>query len=415
MDIKLTGGTVGVISRGIRAPIIREGDDIIEIVVNSVLNSCDAENFSLNDRDVIGVTESAVARSQGNYVSVDQIAEEAQSKLGKNFVIVHPILSRNRFSLILKGLARGADHLMLVLSYPRDEVGNPLMNEDKMYDLGINKSTEILGEAQYRSLFTRPEEVQNPFTGVDCVLLYREIMESEGTQASIFLANDPRAALHRTKNILAADIHSRERTKQLLRKAGAKVVVGLDDFCTEARDGKGYNSTYGLLGSNIAGEERLKLFPRDGQTYVDAIQQRIYELTGRNVHVMIYGDGAFRCPQSQIWEFADPVVSPAYTIRLEEEGLNGRPDEIKFKHYADTLIRDLSGPEAEKAMKRLIEDKGENGKDSSLVGKMASQGTTPRNMIDLLGSLCDLTSGSGDKGTPIVLIQNYFHNFSDNY
>lgn len=389
--------TVGTTVRGIRTPIIKTGDNLVEMVVNSLKRSWENEGYQLKDRDIVGITESLVARAQGNYVTIDDIAQDIKSKFPGEVGVVFPILSRNRFSRILKGIAKGADKVYLLLSYPSDEVGNHLMDINKMDDLGINPHTDVLTEADYRRLFG---DVKHEFTGVDYIQLYKDL--SQDNNIEIILANDPRVILNYTKNVLVADVHTRERTKRLLKKAGAQIVLGLEDICTEPINDSGYNPVYGLLGSNTATEDTLKLFPRDGQKYVEAIQARLKELTGKNIEVMIYGDGAFKDPQGKIWELADPVVSPAYT-----KGLEGLPNEIKLKYIADNEFRDLDGEEISEAMKKCISEKDEN-----LVGDLASQGTTPRKLTDLLGSLCDLTSGSGDKGTPIVLIQGYFDNYA---
>ncbi len=389
--------TVGTTVRGIRTPIIKTGDNLVEMVVNSLKKSWENEGYQLKDRDIVGITESLVARAQGNYVTIDHIAQNIKAKFPGEIGVVFPILSRNRFSRILKGIAKGADKVYLLLSYPSDEVGNHLMDINKMDDLGINPHTDVLTEADYRRLFG---DVKHEFTGVDYIQLYKDL--SENNNIEIILANDPRVILNYTKNVLVADVHTRERTKRMLKKAGAQIVLGLEDICTEPINGSGYNEEYGLLGSNTASEDTLKLFPRDGQKYVEAIQARLKELTEKNVEVMIYGDGAYKDPQSKIWELADPVVSPAYT-----KGLEGSPNELKLKYLADNKFRDLRGEEISEAMKKCIAEKDEN-----LVGDLASQGTTPRKLTDLLGSLCDLTSGSGDKGTPIVLIQGYFDNYA---
>lgn len=389
---------IGTVVRGIRAPIIKEGDDIVEVVVSSLQKAWAEEGISVRDKDVIAVTESTVARSQGNYVSVDDIASDIRAKFKGEVGVVFPILSRNRFSMILKGIARGADKVILLLSYPADEVGNHLMDIEKMDQLGIYPPTDVLTEADYRRLFG--ERVEHPFTGIDYIEMYKEF--AVNNNISVILANDPKAILKYTKNILVADIHTRNRTKRVLEQAGAQTIYTLSDICTKPIKGSGYNSQYGLLGSNKATEEKLKLFPRDGQVYVDRIQSRLKALTGKNVEVMIYGDGAFKDPVGKIWELADPVVSPGYT-----SGLVGTPNELKLKYFADTELKDLAGEAACEAMKDCIKKKDEN-----LVGQMATQGTTPRQLTDLLGSLSDLTSGSGDKGTPIIHIQGYFDNFA---
>lgn len=390
--------TVGIQIRGIRIPIIKQGDDLVGIIIAALKKSWETEGYQINDKDVIGITESVVARSQGNYVTIDDISREIQDKFGEELGIVFPILSRNRFSLILKGIARAAKKIHLQLAYPADEVGNSLMDTDKMDDLGLNPATDVLDEADYRRLFG--PVVKHPFTGIDYVDLYKDLAGK--CNISIYFANDPRVVLKHTRRVLAADVHSRHRTKKLLRKAGAEVVYGLDEICTQPRDGSGYNPLFGLLGSNMATAEKLKLFPRDGERYVKQIQDEIKQLTGKHVEVLIYGDGAFKDPIGKIWELADPVVSPAYT-----EGLRHRPNELKLKYFADNQIASLHGEEAARAMKELILKK-----KRGLVGSMESQGTTPRQLVDLLGSLCDLTSGSGDRGTPLILIQGYFDNYA---
>ncbi len=390
----------GTISRGIRAPIIRQGDDIAEIVVQSVLDAAKAEGFELRDQDVIATTEAVVARAQGNYVTVDQIAEDIKSKFGNETIgVIFPILSRNRFSICLKGIAKGANKIVLMLSYPSDEVGNHLVDLDDLDEKGINPWTDVLTEAQYRELFGCRK---HPFTGVDYIEYYKELIENSGCQAEVFLANDCRAILNYTSCVLSCDIHTRARTKRLLKAAGAKIVYGLDDIMTAPVNGSGFNETYGLLGSNKATEESVKLFPRDCMPVVEKIQKGILEKTGRHVEAMIYGDGAFKDPVGKIWELADPVVSPAYT-----KGLEGQPNEVKLKYLADNDFADLCGEELKKAISDYIRNK-----ESDLVGSMVSQGTTPRRLTDLIGSLCDLTSGSGDKGTPIVLVQGYFDNYT---
>jgi F420-0:gamma-glutamyl ligase len=391
---------IGTVSRGIRAPIIRQGDDIAEIVVTSVLKAADSEGFELRDRDVIAVTEAVVARAQGNYATVNQIATDIRNKFGDETIgVIFPILSRNRFSVCLKGIAMGAKKIILMLSYPADEMGNHLVELDELDEKGIDPRTDVLREARYRQLFGyRP----HPFTGVDYVAYYKEIIQSAGCEVEIILANDCRAILDYTGHILACDIHSRARTKRLLRSAGAKLVYGLDDILTAPIDGSGYNELYGLLGSNKSTEQSVKLFPRNCKPVVEEIRARILERTGKHVEAMVYGDGAFKDPVGKIWELADPVVSPAYTT-----GLEGQPNEVKLKYLADNDFADLSGEELETAISNYIRNKGED-----LHGCMVSQGTTPRRLTDLIGSLCDLTSGSGDKGTPIVLVQGYFDNYT---
>lgn len=391
---------IGTISRGLRAPIIREGDDIVDIVVNSVLDAAKSENFELNDRDVIAVTEAVVARAQGNYATVDHIASDIKSKYGDETVgVIFPILSRNRFAMCLKGIARGAKKIVLMLSYPSDEVGNHLVDLDLLDEKGINPWVDVLSEEQYRELFGYRKHT---FTGVDYIEYYKELIQNEDCEVEIILANDCRAILQYTKNVLCCDIHSRIRTKRLLKAAGADIVYSLDNILTSSVEGSGYNENYGLLGSNKATEDSVKLFPRNCDPVVDGIQKKILELTGKHVEAMIYGDGAFKDPIGKIWELADPVVSPAYTA-----GLEGQPNEIKLKYLADNDFADLKGEELKNAISNYIRNK-----DNDLVGQMVSQGTTPRRLTDLIGSLCDLTSGSGDKGTPIVLVQGYFDNYT---
>ena len=392
---------VGTVARGIRAPIIREGDDIASIVIDSVLKASEAEGFSLRDRDVISVTEAVVARSQGNYATIDQIAKDVKTKYGEEPVgLIFPILSRNRFAICLKGIARGLKKIILMLSYPSDEVGNHLISLDDLDELGINPYSDVLTEVKYRELFGYKEHV---FTGVDYVKYYKELIEGEGCKCEIIFANDARTILKYTKNVLCCDIHTRERSKRLLKENGGKIVYGLDDILTKSVDGSGYNEKYGLLGTNKATEDKVKLFPRDAQKVVERIQKEIFEKTGKHVEAMVYGDGAFKDPVGKIWELADPVVSPFYT-----SGLVGQPNEVKLKYLADNDFKDLKGEELKKAISEYIKKK-----DSNLKGQMVSQGTTPRRLTDLIGSLCDLTSGSGDKGTPIVLIQGYFDNYTN--
>ena len=392
---------VGTVSRGIRCPIIREGDDIASIVVNSVIEAAEAEGFALRDRDVVAVTESVVARSQGNYASVDAIAKDVKNKLGGETIgVIFPILSRNRFAICLKGIVMGAKKVVLMLNYPSDEVGNALVSLDQLDEAGINPYTDVLSEAKYRELFG---ENLHPFTGVDYVKYYGDLIRSVGAEAEIVLANDPRAILTYADCVLNCDIHSRARTKRILKAAGAKCVVGLDEILTESVDGSGYNENYGLLGSNKSTEDTIKLFPHTCFDMVEGMQKQFKERTGKNIEVMVYGDGAFKDPVGHIWELADPVVSPAYT-----KGLEGTPNELKLKYLADNDFADLKGDELKKAIENAIRQK-----DSNLVGNMASQGTTPRRLTDLIGSLCDLTSGSGDKGTPVILVQGYFDNLTD--
>ena len=392
---------IGTVSRGVRCPIIREGDDIATIVVNSVLEAAESEGFELRDRDVVAVTESVVARSQGNYASVEAIAKDVKNKLGGETIgVIFPILSRNRFAICLKGIAMGAKKVVLMLNYPSDEVGNALVSLDQLDEAGINPYTDVLTEAKYRELFG---ENKHPFTGVDYVQYYGDLIRSCGAEAEIVLANDCRAILNFADCVLNCDIHSRARTKRILKAAGAKCVVGLDEILNQSVDGSGYNEKYGLLGSNKSTETTIKLFPHECFDMVDNVQKQLKERTGKNIEVMVYGDGAFKDPVGKIWELADPVVSPAYT-----KGLEGTPNELKLKYLADNDFADLKGDALKEAIENAIREK-----DSDLVGNMASQGTTPRRLTDLIGSLCDLTSGSGDKGTPIVLVQGYFDNLTD--
>ncbi|MCF6465465.1 coenzyme F420-0:L-glutamate ligase [Clostridium sp. Cult2] len=390
--------TVGTTVRGIRAPIVKKGDDLINIVVDSVLKASEHENFYLNDKDIIGITESLVARAQGNYATAEDIAQDIDNKFPADIGIIFPILSRNRFSIILKGIALTGKKIYLLLNYPSDEVGNKLMDIDEMYKLNINPYTDTLTEKEYRKLFG--DNVLHPFTGIDYVKLYKDL--TVNNKVEIYLSNDPTIVLNYTKDVLVANIHDRKRTKQILREAGANRVIGLDDLLTKPINNKGYNPDYGLLGSNLATETEIKLFPRDSQYYVNEIQKRIKERTGKLVEVMVYGDGAFKDPVGKIWELADPIVSPGYT-----SGLEGTPNEIKLKYLADTELKNLDGEAAIEAIKEKISSKNED-----LRANEESLGTTPRRLTDLLGSLCDLTSGSGDKGTPIVLIQGYFDNYA---
>ena len=392
--------TIGTVSRGVRAPIIRNGDNIAEIVTNCILEASREENIPVRDRDVVAMTEAIVARAQGNYATVDDIATDIRAKFGGETVaVILPILSRNRFSVCLTGIARGAKKIVLMLSYPSDEVGNHLVSLDKVDEMGVNPYSDVLTLEKYRELFGYEK---HRFTGVDYVEFYEKLIRAEGADCEIIFANDPRAVLPYTKNVLTCDIHTRHRSKRLLKAAGAEIVYGLDDILSESVNGSGYNEHYGLLGSNKATDEQVKLFPRDCQTVVDDIQKRLLEATGKHVEVMVYGDGAFKDPVGKIWELADPVVSPAYT-----SGLEGTPNELKLKYLADNDFADLSGDALKNAIKERIVQK-----DGNLVGKMASEGTTPRQLTDLIGSLCDLTSGSGDKGTPIVWIQGYFDNYT---
>ncbi len=391
---------IGTMSMGVRAPIIREGDNIAQIVVDSVINAVNSANMKLMEKDVIAVTEAVVARAQGNYASIDNIAADIKAKFGDDTVgVIFPILSRNRFSVCLKGIARGAKKIVLMLSYPSDEVGNHLVSLDALDEKNINPWTDVLTEAKYRELFGI---VKHPFTGVDYIEFYKELIQGEGCEVEVILANDCRKILDYTKSVLTCDIHTRARSKRLLKAAGAEKVFGLDDILSAPVNGSGCNEQYGLLGSNKATEETVKLFPRDCMPVVKAIQDGIMERTGVKVEAMIYGDGAFKDPVGKIWELADPVVSPAYT-----DGLEGQPNEIKIKYLADNDFADLNGEELKKAISERIKSK-----DGNLVGKMESQGTTPRRLTDLIGSLSDLTSGSGDKGTPIILIKGYFDNYT---
>ena len=392
---------VGTVSRGVRAPIIRSGDDLTEIVVNSVLEASADDGFEIRDRDIVAITEAVVARAQGNYASVDNIADDVRAKLGGETVgVIFPILSRNRFAICLRGIAKGAKKIVLVLSYPSDEVGNHLVSLDALDEKGINPYSDVLDLKKYRDLFGYEK---HPFTGVDYVEYYESLIKESGAEAEIIFANDPRAVLAYTKNVINCDIHTRARTKRLLKAAGAEKVVGLDEILNAPVNGSGYNENYGLLGSNKSTEDQVKLFPRECQPVVDAIAAKLYEKTGKRVEVMVYGDGAFKDPIGKIWELADPVVSPAYTT-----GLEGTPNELKLKYLADNDFAALSGDELKDAIKSKIQEK-----DGNLVGKMASEGTTPRRLTDLIGSLCDLTSGSGDKGTPFVYIQGYFDNYTN--
>lgn len=392
---------VGTVSRGIRGPIIREGDNLIDITVNSVLEAAESEGFSLRDRDVIALTESIVARAQGNYASVEDIAADVKNKLGGETIgVIFPILSRNRFAICLKGIAMGAKKVVLMLSYPSDEVGNALLTYDQLDEAGINPYSDVLTLEKYRELFG---ENKHEFTGVDYVDYYANIIKDAGAEVEVVFANQAKTILNYTDCIINCDIHTRVRTKRILKENGAKVVCGLDDIMTESINGSGFNTKYGLLGSNKSTEDQIKLFPRECQDLVEGIQAEILNKTGKHVEVMVYGDGAFKDPQGKIWELADPVVSPAFT-----SGLVGTPNELKLKYLADNDFKNLSGAELKEAISKSIKEK-----DSNLVGNMASQGTTPRQLTDLIGSLCDLTSGSGDKGTPIILIQGYFDNYTD--
>ena len=393
---------VGTVSRGIRCPIIREGDDLGFIVADSVLKAAESDGFAIRDRDVIAVTESVVARSQGNYATVNDIAADVRAKAGKDEIgVIFPILSRNRFAICLRGIALGMKKIYLMLSYPSDEVGNELVSIDKLDEKGVNPYSDVLSLEKYRELFG---ENRHPFTGVDYVAYYKELIESCDCEAEIIFANRPKAILDYTDTVLTCDIHTRKRTKRILLEAGAKVVLGLDDVLNAPVNGSGYNEKYGLLGSNKATEEKVKLFPNECKPLVLDIQARILKATGKHVEVMVYGDGAFKDPQGKIWELADPVVSPAFT-----DGLIGTPNELKLKYLADNDFSNLSG----EALRQAISEKIRQKDGSSLVGHMVSEGTTPRQLTDLIGSLCDLTSGSGDKGTPVVLVQGYFDNYTN--
>ena len=390
----------GTISRGIRAPIIRQGDDIVSIVVDSVLETAQKEGFTLHDRDVVAVTEAVVARADGNYCTTDDIARDVQRKLGDTVGVVFPILSRNRFAICLRGIARGTKKVVVLLSYPADEEGNHLVDEDALLDSGVNPYSTVLSEKEFIQLFGEPKHT---FTGVNYVEYYRSLIEEEGAEAEIVFANDPTAILQYTDTVLCANIHERERTQKRLVKAGAKKALTLCDIMNESMDGSGYQPEYGLLGSNKATENTVKLFPKNAQAVAEAIQAEFIARTGVHVEAMVYGDGAFKDPVGKIWELADPVVSPGFT-----SGLNGLPNELKLKYLADNDFKRLSGAELRAAIEQRIREK-----NASLKGQMVSQGTTPRRLTDLIGSLCDLTSGSGDKGTPIVLVQNYFNNYAD--
>lgn len=392
---------VGTVSRGIRCPIIREGDPLADMIVESVLEAAASEGFELRDRDVIAATESIVARAQGNYASIDAIAKDVEKKLGGGTIgIIFPILSRNRFSICLKGMAKGAKKVVLMLSYPSDEVGNELVSLDQLDEANVNPYSDVLDEKRYRELFG---ENKHPFTGVDYVAYYGELIREAGAEVEVIFANQPQEILKYTKNVLSCDIHTRERTKRILRAHGAEKIYGMDDILTSPVDGSGCNERFGLLGSNKSTEESVKLFPRDCTELVLDVQKQIFDKTGKHVEVMVYGDGAFKDPVGKIWELADPCVSVAHTA-----GLNGTPNEVKLKYLADNDFKDLSGEALKDAISRRIMDKKDD-----LVGDMESQGTTPRRLTDLIGSLCDLTSGSGDKGTPVILVQGYFDNLTD--
>ena len=392
---------VGTVSMGLRAPIIREGDDLAKIVVDCVLGAVKTGELTPRNRDVVAMTEAIVARAQGNYASVDDIAFDVREKLGgEDIGVIFPILSRNRFAICLRGIAKGAKKIYLMLSYPSDEVGNHLVDLDLLDEKGVNPYSDVLTLSKYRELFGC---IKHPFTGIDYVEYYSELIRECGAEVEVIFANDPRAILKYTKNVLNCDIHTRARTKRLLKAAGAQRVFGLDEIMNAPVNGSGYNARYGLLGSNKSTENKVKLFPRECQDLVEDIQDRLLKETGKHIEVMVYGDGAFKDPIGKIWELADPVVSPAYTA-----GLEGTPNELKLKYLADNDFASLSGEALRDAIKNEIQKK-----DGSLVGNMASQGTTPRRLTDLIGSLCDLTSGSGDKGTPVVYIQGYFDNYTN--
>ncbi|MCJ8009350.1 coenzyme F420-0:L-glutamate ligase [Lederbergia wuyishanensis] len=391
---------VGTVARGLRCPIINKGDNIEEIVVDSVLKAVEVEGLTINDKDIVSVTESIVARAQGNYATIDQIAKDVHSKFGDDTLgVIFPILSRNRFATCLRGIAKGAKKIVLMLSYPSDEVGNHLVDIDTLDEKGVNPWTDVLTEKKFRDLFGSNK---HPFTGVDYIEYYKSLVEEYGVECEVIFSNNPKTILEYTKNVLTCDIHTRFRTKRILKANGGEKIYSLDNILSESVDGSGFNEAYGLLGSNKSTEESIKLFPRNCQPVVDKIQQVLKEKTGKNVEVMIYGDGAFKDPVGKIWELADPVVSPAYT-----SGLEGTPNEIKLKYLADNNFSDLKGEELKKAIADYINNKGDD-----LVGAMEAQGTTPRKLTDLIGSLSDLTSGSGDKGTPIVFIQGYFDNYT---
>lgn len=391
---------VGTTSRGLRAPIIREGDDLKKIVVDTLLDAVDAGEFEIGTKDVLAVTESIVARAQANYATTEDIAQDVKAKLGGETVgVVFPILSRNRFAICLRGIAKGAKKIVLMLSYPSDEVGNHILDIDKLDEKGINPYSDVLTQTEFEGLFGKS---CHTFTAVDYVNYYKGLIEEEGAEAEIIFSNNPRTVVEYTDKVLCCDIHTRARTKRLIKEAGATVVLGMDDIMTESVNGSGYNSDYGLLGSNKATEDKVKLFPVNCQEFVDGVQAEIKARTGKTVEVMVYGDGAFKDPVGKIWELADPVVSPGYT-----KGLEGQPNELKLKYLADNDFADLSGDDLKDAIEDAIKTK-----DANLVGQMVTEGTTPRRLTDLLGSLCDLTSGSGDKGTPIIYIQGYFDNYT---
>lgn len=391
---------VGTVVRGLRCPIINQGDSIEEIVVDSVLKASEVEGFHMNDKDIVTITESIVARAQGNYATIDDIAKDVRSKFGEDTVgVIFPILSRNRFAVVLRGIAKGVKKMVLMLSYPSDEVGNHLVDLDMLDEKGVNPWTDVLTEQQFREHFGYNK---HPFTGVDYIDYYKSIVEEYGVECEVIFSNHPKTILQYTKSVLTCDIHSRFRTKRILKANGGVRIYSLDNILSESIDGSGYNEAYGLLGSNKSTETSVKLFPRNCQPIVDQIQHLLKEKTGKDIEVMIYGDGAFKDPVGKIWELADPVVSPAYT-----SGLDGTPNEVKLKYLADNNFADLRGEELKQAISHYI-----NNKDSDLVGSMEAQGTTPRKLTDLIGSLSDLTSGSGDKGTPVVYIQGYFDNYT---
>ena len=391
---------VGTVSRGIRTPIIRSGDNLVNIIADSVIAAAEEEKFEIRDRDIIAATEAIVARAQNNYASIDDIAEDVKSKFSSDTVgVIFPILSRNRFAICLRGIAKGLKKVVLMLSYPSDEVGNHLISLDMLDEKGVNPYTDVLNLEKYRELFG---ENKHPFTGVDYVEYYGNLIREMGAEVEIIFSNNPRTILNYTKDVLVCDIHTRKRTKRILKENGGNIILGLDDILTSSINGSGYNESYGLLGSNKATEDKVKLFPRNCEEFVSNLQKEMLERTGKTVEVMIYGDGAFKDPVGKIWELADPVVSPAYT-----KGLEGQPNEVKLKYLADNNFAHLEGEELRKAIEEYIKNK-----DADLVGSMESQGTTPRRLTDLIGSLCDLTSGSGDKGTPVVFIQGYFDNYT---
>jgi len=391
---------VGTVSRGLRAPIIKDGDDLAQIVIDTVMGAAEAGEFAVQDKDIVAVTESILARAQANYATTDQLAADVKAKLGGETIgVIFPILSRNRFGICLRGIAKGAKKVVLMLSYPSDEVGNHLLDIELLDDAGINPYTDVLTQAQFEELFGQSKHT---FTGMDYVNYYKNLIEEEGAEAEVIFSNNCRTILDYTKNVLTCDIHTRARTKKLLKAAGAEVVLGMDDLLTESVDGSGYNDKYGILGSNKATENSIKLFPVNCQEFVDGVQAKLKVLTGKTVEVMVYGDGAFKDPVGKIWELADPVVSPGYT-----SGLEGTPNEVKLKYLADNEFAHLKGDELKAAISEYIKNKDEDLGDS-----MVAQGTTPRKLTDLIGSLCDLTSGSGDKGTPIIYIQGYFDNYT---